>query len=246
MTWVRFEDRFPWHRKVRPLSDAAFRLHVSGICWSTEHLTDGFVPAEDLGIVSDVRTPTRYLQELVFRGLWLEVEGGWEINDYLAYNQSAQQVRASREAAAERQRRAREAATARRESQGQSRRDSRSSSDDEAVPPSRPVPSPESPSDSRSRDALPDRFSDFWAAYPKRVGRGQAIKAWKAAVKKADPDTIIAGAESYAATVTRTETETRFIAHPSTWLNGERWADERPVLRAVSGSPSWKMGDWDV
>lgn len=93
--------------------------------------------------------------------------------------------------------------------------------------------------------APPDRFADFWTAYPRRVGRGAAIKAWKTAAKKTDADAIISAAVSFAASVRSKDPE--FIPHPSSWLNGERWADERPQLRAVSGGhPSWKLGDWDV
>jgi hypothetical protein len=33
MTWVRFDDQFPIHRKMTGLSDAAFRLHVLAIFW---------------------------------------------------------------------------------------------------------------------------------------------------------------------------------------------------------------------
>lgn len=98
MTWARLEDRFPWHRKVRPLSDAAFRLHVSGICWATEHGTNGKVLTEELALVSDVRQPAKAVSELEKRGLWDVLPDGWEIHDYLAYNPSAEKVRADREA----------------------------------------------------------------------------------------------------------------------------------------------------
>ena len=151
MTWARFEDRFPWHRKVRALSDGAFRLHVSAICWSTEHLTDGYIPAEDLHVASDTKLPLKAVAELTHRGLWEASEQGWLIHDYLIYNLSADQVKAERAAAAERQRRAREAAMSQRESRRDIRRDytrdytreshreSHRSSGDVTVPPTRPV-----------------------------------------------------------------------------------------------------------
>jgi hypothetical protein len=47
MPWAKFDDRYPWHRKVRPLSDAAFRLDVSAICWCAENLTDGVILPEN-------------------------------------------------------------------------------------------------------------------------------------------------------------------------------------------------------
>src|SRR5690606_19428118 len=44
-----------------------------------------------------------------------------------------------------------------------------------------------------------DAFDEFWAAYPRRVGKGAARKAWAKATKKAAPEEIIAGARRYAA-----------------------------------------------
>lgn len=90
-----------------------------------------------------------------------------------------------------------------------------------------PTPSPKTPPVA----ALPDRFDEFWSTYPRRIGRGQAVKAWKTATKKAEPDAILTAAASFAAA--SQSTELKFIPHPSTWLNGERWADEPPTLRAV-------------
>lgn len=108
MTWAKFEDRFPWNRKVRGLTDSAFRLHVSAICWSCEHLTDGKVETDDLPLVSDVRRPERALTELVRRGLWDVIEVGWSIHDFLEFNESREVILARREADAERKRRGRE------------------------------------------------------------------------------------------------------------------------------------------
>lgn len=109
MPWVRFDDQFPINRKVDGLSDAAFRLHVSAIFWCARNLTDGLVPEEDLGIVcARVRTPERFATELVRRNLWIVVDGGWEINDYLEFQPSKQKVNEERRKNAERQTRYRE------------------------------------------------------------------------------------------------------------------------------------------
>ena len=72
----------------------------------------------------------------------------------------------------------------------------------------------------------PDAFAAWYAAYPKKVGKGAAERAFKAALKKTDLDTLIAGRDRYIA-ATR-DTDPKFIANPATWLNGERWADETP------------------
>src|SRR5690606_29765596 len=47
--------------------------------------------------------------------------------------------------------------------------------------------------------STPDRFAEFRSAYPRRVGKQAAIKAWPKAVELTDPDTIIEGARRYAA-----------------------------------------------
>jgi hypothetical protein len=69
-------------------------------------------------------------------------------------------------------------------------------------------------------------FVAFWAAYPKRVAKGQAKRAWSSALRTKVPAAdIIAGAKSYA--ITCQGTDPKFVANPSTWLNGERWTDEQ-------------------
>lgn len=74
MPWARFEDRYPFNRKVRPLSDAAFRLDVSGICWSAAQLTDGIISADDLEAVSSVKRPRTAVKHLIARGRWHELQ----------------------------------------------------------------------------------------------------------------------------------------------------------------------------
>jgi len=76
-----------------------------------------------------------------------------------------------------------------------------------------------------SRSPSLAEFEQFWKAYPRKVGKGAAQKAWAAAVRKADPDRIIEAVERYA-----WPDEPSFIPHASTWLNGQRWEDELPNM----------------
>jgi hypothetical protein len=103
--WVRFDDQFPIHRKVGGLSDAAFRLHVEAIFWCARNLTDGFVATEDVLAMATARRPLRLVPELVARGNWVEVDGGWQIHDYLEYQPSKAKVERERKQKAERQQR---------------------------------------------------------------------------------------------------------------------------------------------
>jgi len=72
-------------------------------------------------------------------------------------------------------------------------------------------------------------FEDFWAAWPRKVGKPVARRAWDAAVKKVSGETVLAGAIAYRDNPGRPEQQ--FIPHPSTWLNREGWADELPAPR---------------
>lgn len=72
--------------------------------------------------------------------------------------------------------------------------------------------------------AADGEFETWWSIYPRKVGKGQARKAYTSALKKASTDELSAAATAYAEKVATTEP--RFIAHPATWLNGERWTDE--------------------
>jgi hypothetical protein len=96
---VNLDDTFPDHPKVAGLSDRAFRLHVSGICYSNRHLTDGLVPASVLPRLMG-GPPGRALEELTDRGMWIPVLGSAEaysIHDYLDWNRSREQVLSERE-----------------------------------------------------------------------------------------------------------------------------------------------------
>lgn len=68
----------------------------------------------------------------------------------------------------------------------------------------------------------------FWPAYPRKINKLQARKAWKA-LKLADSDqktldSIMSGLERYKHEEWRLD-EPQFIPHPATWLNQRRWED---------------------
>ncbi len=66
-------------------------------------------------------------------------------------------------------------------------------------------------------------FPAWYAAYPRHVGRGAALKAYRAARKKVDAAALLSAAERFAGK--SVGSDPKFIPHPATWLNGERWAD---------------------
>jgi len=79
-----------------------------------------------------------------------------------------------------------------------------------------------------------DAFSEFYAKYPRKVGKGQARKAYARALKIARHDDIMYGLAQQMPKLEATEKQ--FIAHPATWLNGERWDDEPDDLAGAEST----------
>lgn len=63
----------------------------------------------------------------------------------------------------------------------------------------------------------------LYQAYPRHVGRPDAIKKIRAALKKAPFDTLLKAVEAFAATTSGKEAQ--YIPHPATWFHQERYND---------------------
>jgi hypothetical protein len=71
---------------------------------------------------------------------------------------------------------------------------------------------------------LDAEFDGFWKAYPRHVGKGAALKAYRSARKRASLDVIAAGLRAQVPVLRRRDKG--FIPHPATWLNQDRWEDD--------------------
>jgi DNA-binding transcriptional ArsR family regulator len=67
-------------------------------------------------------------------------------------------------------------------------------------------------------------FDDAWTAYPRKIGKGNAKKAWLSAIKKTDEASLCAALNAYIESIAGNDS--KYIPHLSTWLNGERWGDD--------------------
>jgi hypothetical protein len=108
MTWVKIDDSFPNHPKIVGLTDKAFRIHISGLCYCGTYLTDGFVPMTIAARFAN--EDMTHIVELTKAGLWREApqDNGFYIHDYLAHQTSKTQVEEKRQTVRERQKRYRE------------------------------------------------------------------------------------------------------------------------------------------
>lgn len=79
--------------------------------------------------------------------------------------------------------------------------------------------------ESVSRDTVTaGEFAQFWKAYPRKVAKEAALKAWK---KLKPPLALCLKALAWQSKAKAwTADKGMFIPHPSTWLNDGRWEDE--------------------
>lgn len=88
---------------------------------------------------------------------------------------------------------------------------------------------PETSNHSHLKD-IPNEFDEFWQAYPRKIQKKDAKKAFEKAILITDLQTILAGVER----LKRTTSDLQFCPYPATWLNGERWADELETPKLMS------------
>jgi hypothetical protein len=82
--YAQIDPMLPVHPKVRGLSDSAFRLYISAICWVTlQCKSDCHIPTGSLRYLSDVRRAQPAADELVRAGLWETTPDGWTIPNYV-------------------------------------------------------------------------------------------------------------------------------------------------------------------
>jgi hypothetical protein len=84
-------------------------------------------------------------------------------------------------------------------------------------------------------------FEDFWAAYPRKVGKLAALREWQ----KLNPSDEVQRQMAAALEWQRAQwDDPQYIPHPRTWLHAGRWLDEppetaRPVPKNLVGIDRW-------
>lgn len=73
--------------------------------------------------------------------------------------------------------------------------------------------------------------NQFWPEYPRKINRKGAKESFFKAMGKTSIETIMAGLQQYKRELHIDRTEEKYIAHATTWLNGERWKDYQESTR---------------
>jgi hypothetical protein len=93
------------HEKALAAGIEAFGLWAWGMCYAQLHETDGRLPRIVVLSALAGRRNVMLAQRLVAAGLWTENEdGSWQVYNYRKKNQSSEEIRRKKEAAAERAR----------------------------------------------------------------------------------------------------------------------------------------------
>lgn len=202
-------------------------LHIGSIGYAAQHLTDGIVPVALLLRLTGLEQADADL--LVSAGLWTALDGGnAEVHDFREHQRSADAVKRAEEAG-------RVGAKARWDAVRNADRNADGNATTQWVP---PMPRErEREKESTSSAALPD-FDAWWATYPRKENKGAAIKAYRAARKSIDAAQLLDLTGKWFAD--RPDLERKFTPLPTSWLNGQRWADERPAA-----APSLARSPWD-
>ena len=86
-----------------------------------------------------------------------------------------------------------------------------------------------------------EEFEMFWKAYPRKVAKAEARKAWnQTQATRPDLETILKAIKGASQTEQWMRGNGQFIPHAATWLRGERWEDEFEVkIAGVVNEKPW-------
>lgn len=75
-------------------------------------------------------------------------------------------------------------------------------------------------------------FEAFYAAYPRKVAKPDALKAWKSlALQNGSVEKVMVALEAAKGSEQWVKDKGRFIPHPATWLRQRRFEDEQPAAQ---------------
>jgi predicted phage replisome organizer len=85
-----------------------------------------------------------------------------------------------------------------------------------------------------------DGFDEFWSAYPRKVGKAAARKAYTKVIRSVMPETLLTALRGQISSPQWLKDNGAFIPHPTTWLNQGRWEDELPENENEGAWDAWK------
>ena len=240
--YAKFTLDFPDHPKILCLSPEAKWALVDLTIYSRRHMTDGFIAKavalakHGLDVCLELATNDAVNPSLI------EVETGYQIHDFALHQSTKAEIEAlavKRRRAGQRGGQAR-AKQVLKQSGSKINPETETETETETEEQKQKTSSPAAP----SMPKYPAPFEAFWAVYPRKTGKGQALTAWEKARRKIGDQPLIAAAGIFASDPNLPETE--FIPHAATWLNGCRWDDgPLPARGTTTRHPDEYRTGWD-
>jgi hypothetical protein len=81
-------------------------------------------------------------------------------------------------------------------------------------------------------------FTDFWTAYPRKLQKGAAWKAYQAACRRAKPGEILEACRMFSKSP---QGKGEYCPYPATWLNGSCWEDDPKEWQGIIGSGNGQL-----
>jgi hypothetical protein len=218
-------------RKAGPMAEL---LYIRSLVHAKRARSAGFVSRWDLDHVGlGLRSCRKLAQTLVTHGLWEEVEDGWCIRSWGRWNSLEESSSAGGKRGNHVRWHLNEGIT--------DPRCAFCASEDGSPPDQDPIAprsgasiadiekEKEKEKDSctdastpapRVKDSYPEEFEEFWALYPRKEQKPDALKAWKATRKTATAETLIRAVRGY-----RFPSERQYTKLPAGWLRKGLWMD---------------------
>lgn len=236
--WIKLDDGFATHPKILRAGVEATVLQIRALCYASQNKTDGLIPKEAVPMLLTGLTVN--IDTMVQHHLWEVSANSYQIHDYLAWNMSRDEYYAMK---LKLSKAGKKGMKSRWKKDNAGYKVGNKVSDNLSHNPaitgqSTSTDTLSSPSSSESDLNLQSKtetkeFEQFWVAYPKKVGKLDAWKAWKKAAKPAVA-IVLAAITQAMHSEQWTKEQGQFIPNPSTWLNQGRWADEPCEMKGRS------------
>ena len=234
------------HPKIAALSPEAIVAHLQMIVYARKYGTDGAIP-----MAIAMRFASQVLDELASNdpdnpSIIINDDRTVTIHGYADMQETAEQVQARRQARAEAGRRG---AQSRWQGDGKSHGNSHSKSHGKRDGKTMAETETETETDIHAQPPVarePSRFPDWWSIWGKKKAKGDAEKAYKAAVpKKISHDDLMAKTRAYWDHVKASGTDLTYVPYPATWLRAEQWDDDltdTPTQQGAVFDPTkWRL-----
>jgi hypothetical protein len=92
MTWAKVDDHANEHRKQLAAGAEACWLWTCGLMYANRQAArDGFIPEGMIGMLYPLKNAAKLAAKLVEVGLWCRAPGGYQIHEFLVWNQTKEQ-----------------------------------------------------------------------------------------------------------------------------------------------------------